>query len=86
MKRRANSGLGDRDCWRMDCCHNCAFYMRGACVNDVETFGFIPRYLVRTTRAWPLRDARGQRRLGPPGTRHRPFVRLGSGQSLCPQS
>jgi len=51
MKRCANSCLGDRECRRMDCCHNCAFFARGACMNDDEQFGFIPRYFVRITRA-----------------------------------
>ncbi len=48
--RCANSCLEEADCRRIDCCHNCAFYVRERCVND-GTYPFLPRYFVRLSTA-----------------------------------
>ena len=46
MKPCSNSCLGEQDCGRVDCCHNCLLYTRAACTND-GTYGFVPRYFLR---------------------------------------
>jgi len=48
--RCANACLGEADCRRVDCCHNCAMYVRAACTND-GSYGFVPRYFLRLARA-----------------------------------
>ena len=47
--RCANSCLGAAECWRIDCCHNCALQVAGECVND-GNYGFVPRYFARLSR------------------------------------
>jgi hypothetical protein len=46
MKPCANSCLGEEDCRRVDCCHNCRLYAHASCTND-GAYGFVPRYFVR---------------------------------------
>lgn len=48
--RCANSCVDERDCTRVDCCHNCALYVKEECVND-GSYGFVPRYFLRLANA-----------------------------------
>ncbi len=44
--RCANSCGGRAECVRVDCCHNCALYVRAGCTND-GNYAFVPRYFGR---------------------------------------
>jgi len=48
--RCANACKGDAGCRRIDCCHECALYVREVCTNDGR-YAFLPRYFARLARA-----------------------------------